>query len=76
MEMIKYKGMKKLRLYIDTSVLGGIFDTEEPKRVSIAERLLSLIKEGTYEGSISRLTIEEVIEAPEKIHGKLKAMIG
>jgi hypothetical protein len=23
--------MKKLRLYIDTSVFGGIFDTEEPK---------------------------------------------
>jgi hypothetical protein len=30
--------MKKPRLYIDTSVLGGIFDTEEPKRVNIAER--------------------------------------
>ncbi len=31
--------VKKLRLYIDTSVLGGIFDSEEPKRVNTAERL-------------------------------------
>jgi len=42
--------MKKLRLYVDTSVLGGIFDTEEPKRVNTAERLLRLIGDGIYEG--------------------------
>jgi predicted nucleic acid-binding protein len=72
MKMIKYKHMKKLRLYVDTSALGGIFDTEEPRRVSTAERLLYLIEDGTYEGYISRLTIEEVFAAPEKIHEKLQ----
>jgi len=35
--------MKKLRFYIDTSVLGGLFDTEEPNRVKTAEKLLQLI---------------------------------
>jgi predicted nucleic acid-binding protein len=44
--------MKKLRLYIDTSVLGALFDTEEPKRVETAEKLLRLIKEEIYEGFI------------------------
>jgi len=68
--------MKKLRLYIDTSVLGGIFDTEEPKRVNTAERLLRLIGDGTYEGYISRLTIEEVFAAPIKIYEKLQSKIG
>jgi predicted nucleic acid-binding protein len=67
--------MKKLRLYIDTSVLGGLFDTEEPKRVNTARRLLGLIKDGTYEGFISRLTIVEIFAAPEKIHKKLQAKI-
>jgi RNA binding exosome subunit len=33
--------MKKLRLYIDTSVFGGIFDTEEPKRVNTAVEIIS-----------------------------------
>lgn len=67
--------MKKLRLYIDTSVLGGIFDTEDKKRVDTAETLLRSIGAGTYEGYISRLTIEEVFAAPEKIHEKLKTRI-
>lgn len=67
--------MKKLRLYIDTSVLGGIFDTEDPKRVNTAEMLLRLIRDGAYEGFISRLTIEEVSEAPDKIHAALQKKI-
>ena len=67
--------MKKLRLYIDTSVFGGIFDTEEPKRVNTAETLLRLVRDGTYEGYISRITIEEVFAAPQKIHEQLQAKI-
>lgn len=67
--------MKKLRLYVDTSVLGGIFDIEDPRRVTSAELLLRSIKDGIYEGFISRLTIEEVFEAPERIHETLQARI-
>lgn len=51
--------MKRSRLYIDTSVLGGFFDIEDPKRVNTVESLLKLIKDGIYEGYISFLTIEE-----------------
>jgi predicted nucleic acid-binding protein len=64
--------MKKLRLYIDTSVLGGLFDTEDTRRVDTAERLLQLIKDGIYEGYISRLTVEEILKAPNKINEELK----
>ena len=67
--------MKKLRIYIDTSILGGLFDTEEPKRVNTAERLLQLISDGVYEGFVSLLTIEEILNAPEKIRDKLKVKI-
>lgn len=67
--------MKKLRIYIDTSILGGLFDAEEPKRVNTAERLLQLIRDGVYEGFVSLLTIEEILNAPEKIRDKLKVKI-
>ena len=59
--------MRQLRLYLDTSVLGGIFDTDSPERVRLAERLLSAIRAGTYAGFISLLTLEEISRAPEKI---------
>jgi predicted nucleic acid-binding protein len=64
--------MKKLKFYIDTSVLGGLFDTEDTKRVDTAERLFQLIKDGVYEGYISRLTVEEILKAPNKINEELK----
>jgi len=67
--------MKRLRLYIDTSVLGGLFDIEDSRRVNTAETLFRLIKDGVYEGFISLLTIAEILEAPDKIHEKLKDKI-
>ncbi|MCL5061611.1 MAG: hypothetical protein M0Z70_00340 [Nitrospiraceae bacterium] len=67
--------MKRIRLYIDTSVLGGLFDTEDPKRVNTAATLLQLIRDGVYEGFISLLTIAEVLKAPDNIHEKLKDKI-
>lgn len=67
--------MKKLKLYIDTSVLGGLFDTEEPKRITTVEMLLALVKDGVYEGFISLLTIEEIFAAPERIHEALRNKI-
>jgi hypothetical protein len=67
--------MKKLRLYIDTSVLGGLFDSEDPKRVDTAKRLLQLIRNGVYEGYISRTTIEEVLAAPDTIRDAFHGII-
>lgn len=32
--------MKKLKLYVDTSVLGGLFDIEDVKRLNTVEMLL------------------------------------
>ncbi len=67
--------MKKAGLYIDTSVLGGVFDAEDPKRVGMAESLIRLIKEGDYEGFISFLTLEEILKAPPDIQEKLRSII-
>lgn len=59
--------VKITRIYLDTSVLGALYDTEDPKRVSIAEALVRKIKLGNYESFTSRLTLEEVSKAPEGI---------
>jgi len=68
--------MKRLKLYIDTSVLGGIFDTEDVRRVNTAKSLINLLKEGLiFEGFISFLTIEEILKAPENIRGSLTGII-
>lgn len=63
--------MKKIKLYLDTSVLGGLFDTEDTQRVSTIERLLKSIKDELYEGFVSPLTIEEILKAPKEITEQL-----
>ncbi|MBN2224052.1 MAG: hypothetical protein JW765_05190 [Deltaproteobacteria bacterium] len=67
--------MKRLKLYLDTSILGALFDTEEPDRVKIAGDLLQLIKNGVFEGCISLLTIQEVSRAPQEIRNELERKI-
>jgi len=67
--------MKKLRLYVDTSVFGGLFDTESLKRVNTARQFFQSVNKGVYEGFVSLLTIEEIIKAPNPISEKLKDII-
>jgi predicted nucleic acid-binding protein len=67
--------MKKLKLYIDTSVLGGLFDAEDTARVNTAKGLISAVKNNSYEGFISFLTLEEISKAPPEIMNHLKDVI-
>lgn len=67
--------MKKPKLYIDTSVLGAFFDTEDQKRVDTAQSLIKLIKDKSCEGFISYLTLDEILKAPHDIKEKLKNII-
>lgn len=67
--------LKKIKLYIDTSVLGGLLDLDDPMRVNTAESIFRLIKEGQYQGLISLLTLEEILKAPPAIQEKLKSII-
>ena len=54
--------MKKLQIYLDTSVIGGSFD-DEFKEHSI--RLIKNIKTDTITGVISEITISELEKAPD-----------
>ncbi|MBI2118601.1 MAG: PIN domain protein [Elusimicrobia bacterium] len=61
--------MHKLRVYIDTSVIGGCFDPEF-KLDSIA--LFEKIKQGKMIAVISELTIQELEPAPEHVKNVLE----
>jgi len=61
--------MKKLRIYIDTSVIGGYYDDE----FNIDTKLLfDEILRGEYKLVISDLTERELINAPDKVKTLLK----
>ena len=61
--------MKKLRIYIDTSVLGGYFDDE----FNVDTKLLfDEILRGEFKLVISDLTERELVNAPERVRTLLR----
>jgi len=63
--------MKKIRLYFDTSVIGGYFDDE------FSEETIELFKEvknGIYNLTISDLTAKELLKAPENVRNLLQKL--
>lgn len=61
--------MKALRIYIDTSVIGGYYDSEFEKETKI---LFDKILLGEYRLVISDLTEKELTNAPKKVRTLLK----
>lgn len=62
---------KPLRIYVDTSVFGGCFDTEFEEE---SKRFFQLVAAGDIVALISDLTIEELGEAPEKVRDVFNAL--
>ena len=60
--------MKKLRIYLDTSVIGGCFDTEFSEA---SNKLMSMIRLWIYTGLISNVTLEELEGAPERVRNMI-----
>lgn len=56
--------MKKLRIYLDTSVIGGCFDDEFSEE---SRKLINEIKNNDKKGVISDITLREMMEAPQEI---------
>ena len=56
--------MRPIRIYVDTSVFGGFFDTEFDKETKV---LFDKILKGEFKLIISDLTQNELIKAPENV---------
>ena len=56
--------MHKIRVYVDTSVFGGVRDDEFAE---VSKRFFDRVKRGTFVVLVSRLTTDELDEAPEDV---------
>jgi len=63
--------MKKLRIYIDTSVIGGCFDDEFK---DISNRLFASFQNDMFIPVVSETVIDELTNAPEHIQDKIKEL--
>jgi predicted nucleic acid-binding protein len=61
----------QLRVYVDTSVFGGIADKEF---ASESRRFFDKAREGIYHILVSRLTYAELAEAPVSVQGVLQSL--
>ncbi len=61
--------MHKLRIYIDTSVIGGCFDSEFE---TDSNKLLEKFKNGEMIAVLSELTVQELDPAPEYVKSILE----
>jgi len=60
-----------MRLYLDTSVIGALFDEEMPERINLTRALLDSINDGKHAGIISNIILEEIDRCPEELKKKL-----
>lgn len=61
--------MKKLSLYLDTSVIGGFFDKEF---ANVTQSLFDRILNGDFKIIISSVTEDELITAPVQVRNLIK----
>ncbi len=71
--LLKRVNMFKFRIYIDTSVLGGTYDSEFEEW---SKKLMDEFKHGNRIAVISDITLVELEEAPEKVREIIKSIPG
>ena len=57
---------KKLKIYLDTSVINFLFADDAPEKKETTHRFIEKIKQGEYEIFLSDVVIEEIGKAENK----------
>ena len=60
-----------MKIYLDTSVIGALYDLEMPRRVDITRALLDSIIDREHIGIISNIVLEEIERSPEELREKI-----
>jgi len=63
--------MKKLKLYLDTSIISHAIDDRDPETKRLTLQLFKEIKAGEYEAFVSELVMAEINKADEVTRQKL-----
>lgn len=67
--------MKKLRLYLETSIISAVIDEREPEKKELTLRLLDEIKKEEYELFISELVTVEIDKSSQQTALKLRDIL-
>lgn len=59
--------MAKPKLYLDTSVINGLFAYDVPWQIKASQELFHKIATGEYKGYTSEVVLEEIKETPDLI---------
>ena len=57
--------MRKLKVYLDTSVVSHLLQEDVPEKMSDTRRLWEMFKDGKYEVYLSTVTLKEIQKCPE-----------
>ena len=67
--------MKKLKLYVETSVWNFLFADDAPEKRALTEAFFNEAEAGRHEIFISEVVMAEIEDAPDDIHEKLQSTI-
>lgn len=64
--------MRKLKVYLDTSVISHLMQEDVPEKMVDTLQLWELFREGMYDVYLSTVTLEEVSACPELKRSQLR----
>lgn len=64
-------GVKRLRVYADTSVFGGCYDSDFETE---SQQFFREVREGRFTLVVSDLTVQELVDAPEEVRNVLQGL--
>jgi len=67
--------MKRLKIYLDTSVISHLDQTNHPEWTADTFRLLDKIEKGTYHAITSNIALIELEKCPEEKYNKLMGFV-
>ena len=68
--------MRKLKVYLDTSVISQLMQEDVPEKMADTLQLWKLFREGIYDVYLSTVTLEEVSACPEPKRSQLRECMG
>ena len=63
--------MRKLKVYLDTSVISHLLQEDVPEKMADTRKLWDMFKEGKYDVYLSTVTLEEIADCPEPKKSKM-----
>ncbi|MBD5487891.1 MAG: type II toxin-antitoxin system VapC family toxin [Lachnospiraceae bacterium] len=63
--------MKKLKVYLDTSVISHLIQEDVPEKMADTRQLWEMFRSGRYDVYLSTVTLEEIDDCPEPKRGRL-----